>query len=360
MKRILVAMSGGVDSSVAAFLLREAGYNVTGVTMCLGLTENADSTRASCCGPDAVEDARAVAETLGISHYVLDFADELETKVIARFVAEYLAGRTPNPCVDCNRYLKFDTLLSRAVGLGFDALATGHYAHVEQRDGSLVLMKARDRKKDQTYFLAGVKRSALSSTIFPLASLTKDEVRTIAADARIPVAEKSESQDICFVPDGDYGRFIEERTGATVAGPVVDISGKVLGTHRGIHSYTIGQRGGIGISARMPLYIIRIDAPTNTIIVGGREQLAAGGMVCRNLNLLVDALPPIAAVKVRSTKIEVACRLTADDETTVRVLFDRPQEAITPGQAAVFYSGDLVLGGGTIDRVIGADGNTGR
>ncbi len=228
-------MSGGVDSSVAALLMMKAGYDVTGVTMCLGVSENADSTRASCCGPDAIQDAKRVAERLSIPHYVLDFAGELEAKVVDKFVNEYRSGRTPNPCVDCNRYLKFDVLLSRALALGFERLATGHYAGIKHTDGTYLLTRPKDRKKDQTYFLAGIPRAALGSILFPLQSLTKDEVRAIAKTANLPVAEKPESQDICFVPDGDYGRFIDRGRAPEIRpGPIIDTGGRVIGTHKGI------------------------------------------------------------------------------------------------------------------------------
>jgi tRNA-uridine 2-sulfurtransferase len=352
MNRVLVAMSGGVDSSVAALLMQKAGYDVTGVTMCLGVRESADSTRASCCGPDAIQDARRVAERLSIPHYVLDFAGELEAKVVDKFVNEYRSGRTPNPCIDCNRFLKFDTLLSRALALGFDALATGHYARIQERHGSFLLMKARDRMKDQTYFLAGVKRSALSRILFPLAFLTKDEVRRIAADASLPVAEKPESQDICFVPDGDYGAFIEKRTGAGLPGPIVGTDGRVLGTHKGISNYTVGQRGGLGIAAERPLYVTRIDAGNNTITVGTKDDLKARGLVCSDVNALVDDIPEHAAVKIRYTRKEAYARIMTDSTNTMTVIFDEPQEAITPGQAVVLYSDDVVLGGGMIECVL--------
>jgi tRNA-specific 2-thiouridylase len=352
MNRVLVAMSGGVDSSVAALLLKNAGYDVTGVTMCLGVSEGPDPAAASCCGPDAIQDAKKVAERLSIPHYVLDFAAELEAKVIDRFVSEYRSGRTPNPCVDCNRYLKFDTLLSRATVLGFDALATGHYARIERHNGSFALMKARDRRKDQTYFLAGIKRAALSQILFPLAFLTKDEVRRIAADANLPVADKPESQDICFVPDGDYGAFITKRMGAAAPGPIVDTGGRVLGTHKGISCYTIGQRGGLGISAPKPLYVLRIDAEENTIVVGGKESLKAHGLICSDTNLLVDEVPRRLTVKTRYTKKEAHAQVMIDSRNTTTVVFDEPQEAITPGQAVVFYRDDIVLGGGMIQCVL--------
>ncbi|MBN2224938.1 MAG: tRNA 2-thiouridine(34) synthase MnmA [Deltaproteobacteria bacterium] len=355
MNRVLVAMSGGVDSSVAAFLLREAGYDVVGVTMCLGIRESADARRPACCGPDAVLDAERVAGALSIPHYVLDFAAEFQANVVDKFVGEYRSGRTPNPCVDCNRFLKFDTLLARALGLGFTALATGHYAGIRQRDGRYLLTRPKDHRKDQTYFLAGIPREALSHIIFPLAPVDKDGVRKIAKKAGLPVAEKPESQDICFIPDGDYGAFIAKRTIEISPGPIVDTDGRTLGTHRGIPFYTVGQRGGLGIAARTPLYVIRIETEDNTVVIGSREHLLTPGLICSNVNVLVDDLPEAASVKIRSTKPDTPCRIIQNDDGTVRVIFDRPQEAVTPGQAAVFYSDDVVLGGGTIDRVINED-----
>ncbi len=352
MKRVLVAMSGGVDSSVAAYLLREAGYDVAGVTMRLGIGTDGGSSRPACCGSDAVIDAERVAGRLSIPHYVLDYTDELERRVIDRFVREYRAGRTPNPCVDCNRSLKFGTLFSRALDLGFDALATGHYARIEKRGDGYLLVRPRDRRKDQTYFLAAVPRAVLSRVLFPLADLDKDEVRRTAEKASLPVAAKRESQDICFVPDRDYGAFIAGRTEAIIPGPIVDTDGRTLGTHRGIPYYTVGQRGGLGITATRPLYVIRIDPGNNTIVVGGREHLSAAGMRCINVNLLADDLPAAAAVKIRSTKRETPCRIVRNDDGSIDAVFDRPQEAVTPGQAAVFYSGDVVLGAGTIDVII--------
>jgi tRNA-specific 2-thiouridylase len=352
MKRVLVAMSGGVDSSVAAFLLKEAGYDVAGVTMRLGIGTDDGPARPACGRPDAVGDAERVAERLSIPHHVLDFANELERVVIRRFVREYRAGRTPNPCVDCNRSLKFGTLLSRALDIGFDALATGHYARIEKRCDGYLLVRPKDRRKDQTYFLAGIPRAVLSRVMFPLADLDKDEVRRIAEKALLPVAAKRESQDICFVPDGDYGAFIAGRTGEITPGPIVDIDGRTLGTHRGIPYYTVGQRGGLGITATRPLYVIRIDPDDNTIVVGGREHLSAAGLRCIDVNLLADDLPLNAAVKIRSTKPETPCRIIRNEDGSIDAVFDRPQDAVTPGQAAVFYSGDVVLGTGTIDGII--------
>ncbi len=345
-------MSGGVDSSVAALLMMRAGYDVTGVTMCLGVSESADSTRASCCGPDAVQDAKRVAERLSIPHYVLDFAGELEAKVVDKFVNEYRSGRTPNPCVDCNRFLKFDTLLSRALTLGFERLATGHYAGIKHTDGTYLLTRPKDRKKDQTYFLAGISRAALGSILFPLQSLTKDEVRTIAKTAGLPVAEKAESQDICFVPDGDCGRFVAARAPEIRPGPIIDTGGRVIGTHKGISYYTIGQRGGLGIAAERPLYVTRIDPGSNTIVVGTKDDLKARGLVCSGVNALVDDIPEHATVKIRYTRKEAHARIMTDSTNTMTVIFDEPQEAITPGQAVVLYRDDVVLGGGMIQRVL--------
>jgi tRNA-uridine 2-sulfurtransferase len=351
MKRVMAAMSGGVDSSVAALLLKQAGYDVVGVTMCLGVKEDGDS-RARCCGPDAISDARRVAETLSIPHFVLDFSARLRERVIDRFVDEYRSGRTPNPCVDCNRFLKFDALLSHALTLGFDALATGHYAGIEIRDGAHVLTRPADRNKDQTYFLAGIPRTALQSILFPLQSLAKDEVRAIAKAARLPVADKPESQDICFVTDGDCGRFVAERSPEMRPGPIVDAGGTVVGTHKGLSYYTIGQRGGLGIAAGRPLYVTRIDAENNAIVVGTKEDLRAPGLVCSELNALVDDIPRRLSVKIRYTKKEACAHVTTDNKTTMTVIFDEPQEAITPGQAVVLYNDDVVLGGGMIECVL--------
>lgn len=352
MKKVLAAMSGGVDSSVAALLLKQSGYEVVGVTMCLGVREEREPSRARCCGPDAVSDARRVAETLSIPHFVLDFSADLQRKVIDRFVGEYRSGRTPNPCVDCNRFLKFDTLLSRALVLGFKGLATGHYAGIRHADGAYFLTRPKDRDKDQTYFLAGIPRRALGSILFPLQSLTKEEVRDIARTACLPVAEKPESQDICFVPDGDSGRFVAERAEEVRPGPIVDTGGRIVGTHRGISYYTIGQRGGLGIAAGRPLYVTAIDAGNNTIVVGSKADLKARGLLCSELNALVDSIPDRATVKIRYTRREAHARIVPVNANRMAVVFDESQEAITPGQAVVLYNDDVVLGGGMIERVL--------
>jgi tRNA-uridine 2-sulfurtransferase len=352
MKKVMAAMSGGVDSSVAALLLKQAGYDVTGVTMCLGVKADGEPSRARCCGPDAINDAKRVAEQLSIPHFVLDFSARLQDKVIDRFVDEYRSGRTPNPCVDCNRFLKFDALLSQALALGFEGLATGHYAGIEQKDGTYLLTRPKDRNKDQTYFLAGIPRAALGSILFPLQSLTKDEVRAIAKKARLPVAEKPESQDICFVPDGDCGGFVARRAPEQTPGPIVDTGGRVIGAHKGIAYYTIGQRGGLGIAAKRPFYVTRIDAGNNTIIVGAKDDLRARGLICSDFNVLVDEIPERLTVKIRYTKKEAYARIMSDNTNTMNVIFDDPQEAITPGQAVVLYSDDVVLGGGMIECVL--------
>ncbi len=247
-RKVLVAMSGGVDSSVAALLLKEAGYAVTGVTMCLGIRREGD--RASCCGGDAIEDAKRVCGQLEIPHFVFDFALLMEELVISKFTSEYLNGRTPNPCVDCNRYLKFGSLLQKALAMGFDFLATGHYAIIERMGDSWRLKRPKDRNKDQTYFLYPIKKGNLPSILFPLGMLSKEEVRARARKSGLHVAHKVESQDICFVTQGNYGQFFEERNLSAAAGNIVDQEGKILGRHRGIAHYTIGQRSGLGISAK--------------------------------------------------------------------------------------------------------------
>jgi len=342
-------MSGGVDSSVAALLLQNEGYDVAGVTMCLGIRGGEDQVK--CCGPTAVDDARRVCDRIKIPHYVFDYADELEKKVIARFVSEYGKGRTPNPCVDCNRHLKFGSLLQKAKAMGFDFLATGHYAAVGRRGEEFYLKRPQDRKKDQTYFLYSIPYGELKSILFPLASLTKEEVRHVAKKASLPVAEKQESQDICFVTQKNYQAFLSERVQALKPGPIVDIQGNLLGTHRGIAFYTIGQRGGLRISHKTPLYVISIDAPGNRIIVGEKEHLKAKGLIAGNMNRLTEFWPAEVYAKIRYRKKEALCEVTFENDR-VKVTFAEKQEAITPGQSVVFYADDRVLGGGEIEEVL--------
>jgi tRNA-specific 2-thiouridylase len=348
-QKVLVAMSGGVDSSVAALLLQNEGYDVAGVTMCLGI--GGGEKQEKCCGPAAVDDARRVCDRLKIPHYVLDYADELEKKVIARFVSEYRKGRTPNPCVDCNRHLKFGSLLQKAKAMGFDFLATGHYAAVERRGGELCLKRPKDRKKDQTYFLYPVPYEGLKSLLFPLASLTKEEVRDLAKKASLPVAEKRESQDICFVTQKNCQDFLAERAGGVKPGVIVDSQGNSLGTHRGMIFYTIGQRGGLRISHKTPLYVIAIDIVNNRIVVGEKEELKAGGLMAGNINLLSESWPQTVYAKIRYRKKEAPCNVVFEGNR-IRVTFMEKQEAITPGQSVVFYADDYVLGGGEIEEAL--------
>jgi tRNA-uridine 2-sulfurtransferase len=348
-KKVMVAVSGGVDSSVAALLLKEAGYAVTGVTMCLGIKEEGDRTR--CCGRDAIDDARHVCDQLQVPHFVFDYADQLEQKVIAKFTAEYLRGRTPNPCIDCNRYLKFGSLLAKAKIMGFDYLATGHYARIEKTDEQWRLLKPKDKAKDQTYFLYPIGAQDLCQILFPLGNLTKDEVRALAHKANLPVAQKAESQDICFVTGGDYRQFILERTGAMKQGDIVDMEGKILGRHRGLIYYTIGQRSGLGISAKKPLYVVNIDAGKNRVIAGSKNDLQAVGLIAGDLNLLTSNLPAQALAKIRYRKKPARCRIERE-ANKLRINFPEAQESITPGQAVVLYDGEEVLGGGVIEDVI--------
>ncbi len=359
MTRVVVAMSGGVDSSVAAALLQEEGHEVIGITMQVHpaneTTEETDRS-GGCCGADAATDARRVAHKLGFPHYVVDFRDIFIREVITDFCREYSLGRTPNPCIRCNRSVKFGALLGRAGELGADMVATGHYARIDRSNGRYLLKKGADRSKDQAYVLYMMDQEQLGHTLFPLGELTKQEVRRIAERLKLSVAARPESQDICFIPDNDYARFVRAHTGVdAVPGPILDREGNVLGEHRGITSYTIGQRKGLGISSWAPLYVVAIDREKNTVTVGGKEEVYATKLVASALNWVSVERPekPLSVrAKIRYLHQETEAVVTPAGEDEVRVVFREPQMAITPGQAIVFYDGDTVVGGGTIVRVV--------
>jgi len=348
-KKVMVAVSGGVDSSVAAFLLKEEGFDVTGVTMCLGIRQEGEGVR--CCGFDAIDDAKHVCDHLQIPHFIFDYAAEMEERIIHKFVAEYQKGRTPNPCIDCNRHLKFGSLLAKAKIMGFDYLATGHYARIEKQQDTWHLLRPKDKIKDQTYFLYPIKVEDLSSLLFPLGSLNKDEVRTLAKKEGLHVAQKAESQDICFITQGDYRIFFQEKKVVTAGGDIVDMAGNILGKHKGIIYYTIGQRGGLGISAKTPLYVAEIDAVKNRVVVGEKKDLYSIGLFAGDVNLLTDDLPAEMEAKIRYRKKSALCSVQKE-ANKLKVVFKEAQESITPGQAVVFYAGDDVLGGGVIEEVI--------
>ncbi|KUG22359.1 trna-specific 2-thiouridylase mnma [hydrocarbon metagenome] len=347
-KKVLVAMSGGVDSSVAAMLLKNEGYDIAGVTMCLGISTEDE---AKCCGATAIDDAKRVCDRLQINHYVFDYASQLEDKVIANFISEYKKGRTPNPCVECNRHLKFGNLLEKALMLGFDFLATGHYATIEKNEDVYCLKRPKDRKKDQTYFLYTILYKSLANILFPLANLTKDEVRELAKKHSLPVAQKQESQDICFVTQKNSQEFLLERVREIKPGPIVDLNGKVLAQHRGIIFHTIGQRGGLGISHPTPLYVVSIDPVKNRIVVGEKKDLMGKGLLASGVNMLAENWPVKVHAKIRYRKKEALCEVKKEKDR-LKVTFAEEQEAITPGQSVVFYDYDRVIGGGIIDEVL--------
>jgi tRNA-specific 2-thiouridylase len=345
-------MSGGVDSSVAAGLLHEAGLEVIGVSMQL---YDASHGFGSCCTIDDLHDARRVAAHLGFPHYIVNFESHFHRHVQENFLAEYAQGRTPIPCAHCNSEVKFKELLARAEGYGAAALATGHYARLERDDdGRLHLRRGADRGKDQSYFLFSLTQAQLAQASFPVGHLSKDDVRREAARlGLLGVAGKPDSQEICFVPDGDYARFLErEQPALATTGAIVNTDGQTLGAHGGIHRFTVGQRKGLGLSAGVPLYVIAIDAERQEVTVGPKEALACGALTAAQVNW-VSGHPPTgsirAEVQIRHRHIAAPAQVRALDDARAEVLFDTPQTAVTPGQAAVFYDGDEVLGGGWID-----------
>lgn len=346
---VCVAMSGGVDSSLAASLLIEQGYNVFGITMQLWSPVNREQGFIS-----AVEDARKVAKHLGIPHYTCDFKDVFQNNVINYFCQEYLDGHTPNPCVACNRKIKFGVLFDRARQLGADYLSTGHFARVayDEERRRWVLKKGLDKKKDQSYVLYNLRQDQLPYLKFPLGEYNKDEVRKIAVSAGLPVAQKKESQEICFIPDNDYRRFLKERIPQAVEpGPVFDIQGNYVGEHQGLAFYTIGQRHGLGLSLGYPAYVVELDTARNALVVGKKEDLLVPGLTARDLNFIaLESLEAdhFAQVKIRYNFPPAEAVISPGEDGEVLVHFSKPQKAVTPGQAVVFYQDDLVLGGGTI------------
>ena len=357
MKKVMVAMSGGVDSSAAMVMLREK-YDVIGVTLKLHDGELDNAGQKTCCSLRDIDDAREVASRFDVMHYVYNMTDLFREKVIDRFISFYERGLTPNPCIDCNRYIKFEALLERAVSLGCDCISTGHYARIEYDEGRerWLLKKAVSDEgandKDQSYVLYDLTQYQLAHTLFPLGSMKKSDVRAFAEKNGLVNAHKSDSQDICFVPDGDYGAFIRETTGKTYpAGDVTDSSGKVWGRHNGLINYTIGQRKGLGIAFGKPVYVIGKDMARNTLVVGDGDELMSRMLTASDLNWIAFEKPdkPFSCkAKTRYRMTEQPCTVYPLDDGSVRVEFDAPQRAVTPGQRVVFYDGDIVVGGGII------------
>ena len=353
-KKVMIGMSGGVDSSVAAFLLQKESLEVIGATMKLYNNEDIDFvSEKTCCSLDDVLDAKSVCARLGIRHYTLNMTDDFKKEVIERFISAYQNGFTPNPCIDCNRYMKFSKMLHKAQELNIDYVATGHYARIEMQGDRYILKKAVDLSKDQSYVLYSLTQEQLKVTKFPLGNYTKQQVREIAEENGFVNARKHESQDICFVPDGDYSKFIEYYTGKTYpCGDFVDMNGKRLGEHKGIIRYTIGQRRGLGLALPASMYVVEKDVDNNKVILGFNDDLFKKEVNVKNISFTAcDGLdkPERLSAKIRYNQKEQPATVTQTDENHFTIVFDEPQRAITKGQAAVLYDGDTVVGGGTIE-----------
>ncbi|MFZ5626388.1 MAG: tRNA 2-thiouridine(34) synthase MnmA [Bacillota bacterium] len=359
---VAVGMSGGVDSSVAAALLKEQGYNVIGITLQISPREIEDEDYGGCCSLSSINDARRVCDKLGIPFYVLNFRELFAEKVIDYFCQSYLRGETPNPCIACNKEIKFEAFLRKARALGADYIATGHYARREydEQRGRWLLRKGVDQRKDQSYVLYTFTQEQLAHTLFPLGEMVKEQTRELARKLELPVANKPESQEICFVPDDDYGAFLEEKLGEQIKpGPFLDRQGRVLGQHKGIVHYTIGQRKGLGIALGKPMFVVDIDPERNAVILGEAEEVYSDRLVADELNLI--SLPVLNQPVEVEAKIRYAARPApalvrplgekAGNGDRVQVEFKEPQRAITPGQAVVFYQGEYVLGGGVIRKL---------
>jgi tRNA-specific 2-thiouridylase len=355
--RVVVAMSGGVDSSVAAALLAREGHEVIGLSMQLydhsGSHADGEVRFGSCCTIDDLHDARRVATQLGIPHYIVNFERQFGDTVVSNFVREYAAGRTPIPCVHCNGDLKFATLAARAEGLGAQQVATGHYARIARdKGGRYVLMRGLDAAKDQSYFLFTLTQAQLAHALFPVGALDKAAVRSLAGELGLFVSDKPDSHEICFVADGNHARFLEQHGVATTTGAIRDVAGRVVGTHDGVHRYTVGQRKGLGLASPVRLYVVGIDAEQGAVTVGPREALERTELTASAVNWIAG-VPPVAGTRataqIRYRHREAAVSITPLPDDRVHVVFDEPQYAIAPGQAVVFYDGDAVLGGGWID-----------
>ena len=354
-KKVVVGRSGGVDSSVAAYLLKEQGYDVIGVTMQIWQDESQEQIEdnGGCCGITAVDDARRVAMQLDIPYYVMNFKNEFKKNVIDYFTDEYIHGRTPNPCIACNRHVKWESLLKRSLEIGADCIATGHYARIAQlENGRYAIRNSVTAKKDQTYALYNLTQEQLSHTLMPVGDYNKDEIRAIAEKIGIQVAHKPDSMEICFVPDNDYAGFITRETGyVSRPGNFVDLHGNILGTHKGIIHYTVGQRKGLGLAMGHPVFVVAIRPETNEVVIGENDDVFSTKLYANNINLMsVDKIeePIRARAKIRYSHEGADCTIRMADDGLLECVFDEKQRAVTPGQALVIYDGDYVLGGGTI------------